>query len=282
MDSNAQEHAGSQSGAALAAFLAAGIGAFAMGLCVILNEAGIFSAPSLYGPAGGLSGRSTVAVAVWLVSWAVLHARWRRRSVGEGGGRATLIWTFMLIAGGTLMAFPPVWRWLPEAESAAAMTNTAIEHAQSAIPASIKAEHQTIHEELVAATRLPDPVGKAARDLAAVLHPHFVREEQIALPPLGALQSLARRQPGGNADAILAMSDSLRAELPRMLQEHVAIKAAVQRLHDVATTAGVGSAVELADALALHARTEEEVLYPAALVVGDMLRGAPPVSTRTP
>ena len=281
MDDNALEHGGIHGGAARAPFLAAGIGAFAMGLFVILNEAGIFSAPSLYGPAGGLSGRSTLAVVAWLVSWAILHARWRRRAlVGMGLGRATLISTFVLIAGGTLMAFPPVWGLLPEAESGAAMTNTTEEQAQSGIPASIKAEHEAIHEELVAATRLADPVGKAARDLAAVLHPHFVREEEIALPPLGALQSLAQRQAVENADAILDMTDSLRAELPRMLQEHVAIKAAVQRLRDVATTAGAPSAVELADALALHARTEEEVLYPAALVVGDMLRRTPPVSAR--
>jgi hypothetical protein len=45
-------------GATLAAVLAAGIGAFAMGVFVIANEAGIYAAPSLYGPAGGLSGRS--------------------------------------------------------------------------------------------------------------------------------------------------------------------------------------------------------------------------------
>jgi hypothetical protein len=41
-------------GPALAAYLAAAIGSFAMGLIVILNEAGIYAAPSLYGPAGGV------------------------------------------------------------------------------------------------------------------------------------------------------------------------------------------------------------------------------------
>jgi len=55
-------------GGALAAVLAAGIGALAMGLFVIANEAGIFAAPSLHGPSGGLSGRSTFAVIVCGVS----------------------------------------------------------------------------------------------------------------------------------------------------------------------------------------------------------------------
>jgi hypothetical protein len=93
-------------GAALAAFLAAGIGAFGMGLFVILNEAGLFAAPSLYGPAGGVSGRTTFAVAVWLIAWAVLHARWKARSIAPRGVFAA---TLILIALGLILTFPPVW-----------------------------------------------------------------------------------------------------------------------------------------------------------------------------
>jgi len=48
-------------GSAMAAFLGGGIGAFAMGAVVLLNEAGIFAAPTLYAPAGGVSGRTTLA-----------------------------------------------------------------------------------------------------------------------------------------------------------------------------------------------------------------------------
>jgi hypothetical protein len=63
-------------GAALAAFLAAGIGGFAMGLIVILSETGLFVPPTLYQPAGGVTGRTALAVVLWLVAWAVLHSRW--------------------------------------------------------------------------------------------------------------------------------------------------------------------------------------------------------------
>ncbi len=93
-------------GGAVAALLAAGIGAFAMGLVVILNEAKLLVAPSLYGPAGGLSGRSTVAVLVWLVTWALLHARWRARELAVG---RALVWTLVLTSIGTVLVFPPVW-----------------------------------------------------------------------------------------------------------------------------------------------------------------------------
>ena len=93
-------------GGALAAVLAAGIGAFAMGLFVILNEAKLFVAPSLYAPAGGLSGRSTFAVIAWLIAWAVLHARWRTREVAAG---KVFAWTLVLVALAAVMTFPPLW-----------------------------------------------------------------------------------------------------------------------------------------------------------------------------
>ena len=60
------------------------------------------------------------------------------------------------------------------------------------IPSSIRAEHDAIHDALERATQEPGRVGEAARALAKALHPHFVREEQIALPPLALLAPLAR------------------------------------------------------------------------------------------
>ena len=141
-----------------------------------------------------------------------------------------------------------------------------------AVPASIEAEHREIHAALEAATREPGRVGAAARALAEVLDPHFVREEQIALPPLGLLAPLAAgERPAGTA-AALAMTDSLRRELPRMLEEHGRIRSAVAALRTAAHAAGAAEARRFADELALHARTEEEVLYPAALLMGDVLR----------
>jgi hypothetical protein len=93
-------------GAAMAAFLAAGIGAVAMGLILVLGELGILSIPALYAPAGGVTGRTTLAVAVWVIAWAVLHARWKDRDVGTSG---VALLTFVLIALGVLGTFPPLW-----------------------------------------------------------------------------------------------------------------------------------------------------------------------------
>lgn len=140
------------------------------------------------------------------------------------------------------------------------------------IPSSIRAEHQEIHTSLIEATRVAGPVGVAAKALAEVLHPHFVREEQVALPPLALLAPLSRGEMPEGAAAVQAMSDTLRAELPKMLEEHTRIRAAVAELGKVAKAAGVEKYERLAEQLAQHALTEEEVLYPAAILVGDLLR----------
>lgn len=93
-------------GAAMASVLSAGIGAFAMGATVLLNEAGLFAAPTLYAPAGGVSGRTTLATIVWLVAWGVFHSRWKAREIAP---RSIYQVTVVLIALGVLATFPPVW-----------------------------------------------------------------------------------------------------------------------------------------------------------------------------
>ena len=93
-------------GAAMAAMLAAGIGAFATAFFVVLNEAGLFAAPTLYGPAGGVTGRTAFATLVWLVVWGVLHTRWRAREIAPGRVFAL---TLALVGAGILGTFPPAW-----------------------------------------------------------------------------------------------------------------------------------------------------------------------------
>ena len=140
------------------------------------------------------------------------------------------------------------------------------------IPQAMRLEHMEIHDGLVRATKTPGQVGEAARKLAAVLDPHFVREEQIALPPLGLLAPLSRGEFTPEMREVLSMTDALRAELPRMLSEHKAIRAATVRLGEVAKAAGDATVERLAETLKVHAQSEEEVFYPAALLVGDVVR----------
>lgn len=99
-------------GASLAAVLAAGIGASAMGLFVILHVAGLYSAPGLYGPAGGVSGRTTFALLVWLAVWALLHHRWKAEAPTRDRVRRVTRATVTLLALGLVATFPPLWELL--------------------------------------------------------------------------------------------------------------------------------------------------------------------------
>jgi hypothetical protein len=140
------------------------------------------------------------------------------------------------------------------------------------IPQSLQTEHRAIHNALEEATQVAGPVGAAARELAAVLSPHFTRENEIALPPLGLVAPLAAGETPAGMEEALAMTDALRKELPRMLQEHTQIRTATEKLRTVARQEKAAAYEQFAEDLASHARSEEEVLYPAAILVGDIIR----------
>jgi len=139
------------------------------------------------------------------------------------------------------------------------------------IPKPLQAEHAELHEKLVEATKEPGAIGEAAREVARLLHPHFVREEEFALPPLGLLAQLARDGVTEEMAPVLPMTQRLRAELPQMLAEHKAIVGALERLRAAARAAGRPEHERFAEALVLHAQAEEQVMYPAALLVGELV-----------
>lgn len=141
-----------------------------------------------------------------------------------------------------------------------------------AIPASLQQEHEALHDELRSATRADGAVGEAARTLAQLMHPHFLKEDEFALPPLGLLAALARGDAPAEMEQVLALTDRLESELPAMLEEHKEIVRALDRLRHAAEGAGRRDIVDFAQRLVQHARTEEEVMYPTALLVGRHVR----------
>lgn len=140
------------------------------------------------------------------------------------------------------------------------------------IPLPLKLEHEELHAELVKATKESGKIGDAAKVVAKVLHSHFVQEEEYAIPPLGLLTQLAEGKVTKEMRGALAMTDKLKAQLPQMLKEHKEIVAALKNLIDVAKKEKKMEYVRFAEKLVLHAQTEEEVLYPAAILIGEYLK----------
>ncbi len=92
-------------GSIVAAMLASGIGCFVYGILICLAEASktIGGILNLYDPVGPLGGKTTVAVVIWLIVWAVLGSKWKDQSVDFG---KMYIGTLILVGLGLLGSFP--------------------------------------------------------------------------------------------------------------------------------------------------------------------------------
>lgn len=92
-------------GPAAAVVLAAGVGAFVLGLFTTLNEAssGISDFLRFSDDVGPLSGKSIFGAGAFLIAWAALGMLWRGRDVPW---RPVLLGTVVLLALGFLGTFP--------------------------------------------------------------------------------------------------------------------------------------------------------------------------------
>jgi hypothetical protein len=142
------------------------------------------------------------------------------------------------------------------------------------IPEAMRTEHDALHADLVRLTRAGGRTGDAAKAVAEVLHPHFVKENEYALPPLGLLVPLSQGRFDPQMADVLPLTDRLAADLPEMLAEHAQVRAAVAALEEAATAEHHVDALAFAHTLALHARMEEQVTYPTALLVGRYVKSA--------
>jgi hypothetical protein len=136
------------------------------------------------------------------------------------------------------------------------------------IPRALIEDHMEIGTALERASTESGKVGEAAQALKAVLLPHIQREEEFALPPLGLLPLLSKGEFEYDMNEAVFLADKLKAEMPKMLAEHAVILAAVNRLDEAARLQGKMQYQGLAAMMRLHLEEEEEVYYPAALLVG--------------
>lgn len=93
-------------------------------------------------------------------------------------------------------------------------------HAQTSsltIPKALQAEHHELFDALESATKAGGKAGEAAQRAMAVLKPHFEKEERFALPQLGALEALTKKDatlPNDLRDDLIKRSEAFRAGYP--------------------------------------------------------------------
>lgn len=137
---------------------------------------------------------------------------------------------------------------------------------------ALEVEHSELHVQLERVIHSGGDVGAAATRVAEALHAHFGGEERYAMPPLALLPALAAGEVTADMAGIVPLTETLKAELPQMLAEHRAIVAALDDLSAAARRENSAEALAFADKLRLHAQQEEEILYPAAILVGEYLK----------
>ena len=140
------------------------------------------------------------------------------------------------------------------------------------VPVTLNEEHEELHNELARIAEAGGAIGDAAKQVAVIMHPHFVKEEEYAMPPLGLLEPLSKGDIKEEMRDIIPITDKLKAMLPQMLSEHQSIVDALIKLANVSIKEDRMEIAFIAKKLISHARNEEEVLYPAALLVGEYLR----------
>jgi hypothetical protein len=95
-------------GVVAAVLVSAGVGCVCLGVVTVLSEASnaVKTVLIFNTSIGTLSGKAIVTVTSWLVTWSVLHLRWKKRGVDM---RRLFVITWSLVAVGILLTFPPLF-----------------------------------------------------------------------------------------------------------------------------------------------------------------------------
>ena len=132
-------------------------------------------------------------------------------------------------------------------------------------------EHEELHRELRRITKMRGKIGGAAMRVAEVLHPHFERENELALPVIGVARELVEGKSSPDFPNALELANKFKDEYQNMIQEHVEIVKALDELEKVARRAKKQAVIRFTRKLKAHARTEEDLTYPAVLMTGKLL-----------
>jgi hypothetical protein len=94
-------------GSGAAAVLSAGVGSFALAVLAFAGDKSALIKNSLvfYKPTGVLSGVTTAAILIWLLTWGILEWRWRKRDVALVPVGAVAL---ALLGLSLLLTFPPI------------------------------------------------------------------------------------------------------------------------------------------------------------------------------
>ncbi len=140
------------------------------------------------------------------------------------------------------------------------------------VPLSIKKEHDELLENLHKITSNKDSTGRAAKKLYNLMQHHFNEEEDYVLPPLGLLPQLSSGEIPEQSKNVITLTEKLKSQLSHMSAEHQLITAFLDEMKQADTNRQYPEIIEFEKEVHKHAKIEEEVLFPASILVGDYLK----------
>jgi iron-sulfur cluster repair protein YtfE (RIC family) len=139
-------------------------------------------------------------------------------------------------------------------------------------PSSLEEEHKETHEKLEKIVSSSGDTANIAKRVQSILQPHFEKEEQLSIPVLGALQSYVNGTLTEEAsNQAIQISQQFKQEYSTMLEEHKQIVAALDNLENTAMKENRQDAISFIADLKSHAMNEEQITYPATIVIGELL-----------
>ena len=140
------------------------------------------------------------------------------------------------------------------------------------VPSSIKKTHATLLEQIHKMTLYKDSSGRVAIKLEGMMEHHFKEEEDFILPPLGLLPLLANDQIPVQSKEIILLSEKVKSQLNHMSAEHQLIKAYLEELKQASNIENLPEIIEFENEVFKHATSEEEVFFPASILIGEYLK----------
>ena len=139
------------------------------------------------------------------------------------------------------------------------------------LPNALRNEHIAFHHELAEAVGSGGKTGTIAKEIAESIFKHFSKEEDFAMPQLTILLPLARGIIEPSMKKMLVLTDKMKLKHSELEHEHKAIMIGLERLITAAKKENKPKVVDFAERLIDHARMEEEIIYPASVLIGEYL-----------
>ena len=139
------------------------------------------------------------------------------------------------------------------------------------VPEALRLRHEAFIAEFTRATKEKGKVGDAARKIEKLAEAHFAKAKE-AFPPLALLPLLSEGKVSPEMRQAVPMAERLKAHLPQIRREHRELIAGLKKMAEAAGEEGKTEYVRFAERLIWHIQEEEEVLYPAVLLVGEFVK----------